>query len=157
MAQHPGSVLPPHRAADLPPKLKQQLSRRQKLALSSEILAIYCQVRLGLRRLAFPEALSRLRTLPPGVQVAPQTPITYVRAARLAWAVRRTLGVVPTDARCLIQSLVLTRVLAKRGIDSSLVIGVAPGDQFTAHAWVEFCGRSLLPDAEGQYEVLSHL
>ena len=50
--------------------------------------------------------------------------VTYLRAARFARAVQRTLRVVPLDGRCLMQSLVLTAVLARRGIDTKLLIGV---------------------------------
>jgi hypothetical protein len=40
---------------------------------------------------------------------------------------------------------VLTRLLARRGIHASVVIGVRPGDEFGAHAWVEHDGTPLLP------------
>jgi Transglutaminase-like superfamily len=35
------------------------------------------------------------------------------------------------------RSLVLTRILAKRGIDSSLVIAVGSESEFVTRAWVE--------------------
>jgi hypothetical protein len=57
-----------------------------------------------------------------------------------------TLDRLPADARCLAQSLVLTRLLAARGIASTFVIGIAePGEAFGAHAWVERDGVALLP------------
>ena len=63
-----------------------------------------------------------------------------------AWeAVARTLRLLPTDSRCLMRSLVLSALLARRGIDSSLVIGVRTAEAFGAHAWVEHEGRPLLP------------
>jgi hypothetical protein len=43
------------------------------------------------------------------------------------------------------QAMVLTSLLARRGIDNSLVIGVRPGDHFGAHAWVEVDGKPVLP------------
>jgi hypothetical protein len=64
---------------------------------------------------------------------------TRLVAGRLGNAVDRTLRALPTDSRCLVQSLVLTRLLARRGIPNSLVIGAHPGGEFSAHAWVE-CG-----------------
>jgi hypothetical protein len=57
-----------------------------------------------------------------------------------------TLNRLPADARCLAQSLVLTRLLAVRGVETTFVIGVSePGEAFGAHAWVERKGRPLLP------------
>ena len=58
-------------------------------------------------------------------------------ALYLAHAVGRVLAPIPRRSRCLVQSLVLTKMLARRGISSSLVIAVAPGPQLEAHAWVE--------------------
>ena len=49
------------------------------------------------------------------------------------------------DSRCLMQSVVLVAMLARRGAEASLVIGVRPGVDFGAHAWVELAGRALLP------------
>jgi len=83
--------------------------------------------------------------------------ITYLRAARLARAVQRTLSVLPLDARCLMQSLVLTALLARRGIQTELLIAVKPRDEFEAHAWVEYNGHALLPDSQGAYGVLAEL
>ena len=57
----------------------------------------------------------------------------------------RTLRVLPTNSRCLVQSLVLSRLLATRGIPSTLVIGARSDSTFMAHAWVEHGGYPLLP------------
>lgn len=66
-------------------------------------------------------------------------------AAHLGRAVYRTLRVLPTDSRCLVQSLVLSRMLAARGISSALIIGAHSQPDFEAHAWVEHEGRPVLP------------
>ena len=66
----------------------------------------------------------------------------------------RTLTALPADSRCLMSSLVLTRLLARRGIDSELVIAVEPGEQFGAHAWVEHDGSPLLSPGVGAFEEL---
>ena len=76
-------------------------------------------------------------------------------ALRLGRAVNRTLRLLPTDSRCLIQSLVLTRLLARRSIPSVLVIGVRHDPEFLAHAWVEHEGRPVLP--AGPYQRLTEI
>ena len=76
-------------------------------------------------------------------------------AVRLGSIVQQVLKVLPTDGRCLIQSLVLTRMLAARDIDSRVVIGVSMADGFAAHAWVEYQGRPVLP--AGRFDRLHEL
>ena len=61
----------------------------------------------------------------------------------------------PGDSRCLIRSLVLVRVLARRAIPSMLVIGVRKNPGFKAHAWVEHEGKAIL--AAGDYTRLTEL
>jgi hypothetical protein len=75
-----------------------------------------------------------------------QTTEEHARLARrLGWAVTRTLSVLPTDSRCLMQSLVLNRLLVARSIPSRLVIGARSDGPFMAHAWVECNGVAVLP------------
>ena len=64
---------------------------------------------------------------------------------RLGRAVELTLRKLPVDSRCLVTALVLTRMLARRGIDSTFVLGVRANPSFGAHAWVERNGVALLP------------
>ena len=66
-------------------------------------------------------------------------------ARRLGWAVTRTLTLLPTDSRCLVQSLVLQRLLVARSIPSRLVIGARSDGPFMAHAWVECNSVAVLP------------
>lgn len=67
----------------------------------------------------------------------------------LARAVVRVLGLVPGGERCLTRSLVLLRLLARRGIHGDLIIAVRPDERMSlaAHAWVEVDGRPLLAPA----------
>ena len=65
-------------------------------------------------------------------------------AARLGRAVVRTMAFLPGDTRCLRRSLVLTRLLARRGIPGRLVIGARTRPEFLAHAWVELDGVPML-------------
>ncbi len=61
----------------------------------------------------------------------------------------RVLSYLPGDTRCLRRSLVLTRMLARRGIPGRLVIGARTSPEFLAHAWVECSGVPVLsPEGE---------
>lgn len=122
-----------------------------RLALCAEVLVTYGRVRRLLRQADFRRTLAAVgerREPPAGVGEA------EMRAAsrRLARAVVRTLALLPADSRCLVRSLVLTALLARRGIESRLIVGVRPGTRFAAHAWVEHDGMPLLE--AGQFERL---
>jgi hypothetical protein len=111
-----------------------------KLRLVAEIVVTYGRVRWLLGRRDLPSVVAALR----GEGAHTTDRRRQATGARLGQAVARTLGVLPFDSRCLVRSLVLTRMLASRGIDSVLVIGVRVEPAFTAHAWVESGGRALL-------------
>jgi hypothetical protein len=112
-----------------------------KALVTLEILATYLRVLLELRTKDIRLIAASLRAGTQSGRPSQDTP----RAKSLGRAVTRVLAYAPRRSRCLVQSLVLTRMLARRGIESSLVIGVAPGEQFAAHAWVETAGIPLLP------------
>jgi hypothetical protein len=125
------------------------LTARLRLALILEILVVYAVTLVRLRRHNVGEIVARgwdgagRATERPDV---PYTPEEHTRLARrLGWAVTRTLTVLPTDSRCLVQSLVLKRLLAARSIPSALVIGARSDGPFTAHAWVECHSVAVLP------------
>jgi hypothetical protein len=126
------------------------LARTTKLALGLEILTAYARVRWLLWRCDLVTTLKRLRAEGegPGSRAASHDD---VGGQRLGNAVGRTLRVLPTDSRCLMRSLVLSSLLARRQIDSSLVIGVRSDPSFAAHAWVEHDGQALLPDGDEHY------
>jgi hypothetical protein len=124
--------------------------------LAAEILRIYARVRWLMREDDVRETVTALRSAPPtdgngDVSVAP-----LHTAVRLGHAVARTLSPLPTDSRCLARSLVLTRLLARRGIDSTLVIGVR-SVPFGAHAWVERDGVPVLPTEGSEFRRLTEL
>jgi Transglutaminase-like superfamily len=123
-------------------------SRAAKGALVLEILVAYACVRWSLARTGLPATLAAARTCGSEQAATPSLPGETVLGARLGRAVVRTLSLLPTDSRCLMRSLVLTRLLARRGLESALVIGVAVDPEFAAHAWVERGDIPLLP-AEG--------
>lgn len=126
------------------------LSRPVKLALVAEILAAYVRARRLMPRHDIRDVVAATRAASPapagGAQ--PDSPETALVAARLGYAVMKTLRALPTDSRCLVQALVLTRLLAARGISGRLVIGARSRPQFAAHAWVEHAGEPVLPAAE---------
>lgn len=146
------------RTADLR-ELGSPLSVRGKLWLSGEVLTTYCQVRWWMRGQRIEDVVARLREgQGPGPAPATEGPsddrvAQRLGGLRLGRAVSRTVRLLPTDSRCLVQSLVLTRLLGRRGVPSSLVIGVLSEPQFAAHAWVEHGGAPLLSPGTG-YERL---
>lgn len=123
------------------------MSARLKLVLAAEILAAYVRVRWLMRRRDVRSIVATVRVAPPRrpVEVETESLEDRLLAVRLGGAVRRTLSVLPTDSRCLVQALVLSRLLSARAIPSTLVIGVRPEPEFDAHAWVEHEGLPVLP------------
>jgi hypothetical protein len=128
-----------------------------KLRLIPEIVAGYARVRWLLRTEDFPTALAIVRG---GTQLSPDAAfddLSHARGVRLGHAVAKTLGPIPGDTRCLTRSLVLTWLLARRGIGSTFVIAVRPGADFAAHAWVEYHGKPLLLPSLEPYTRLTEL
>jgi hypothetical protein len=124
--------------------------------LATEVLMTYARVRWAVRSRDVRVALRRLRDEPRERAGSPPSDVPGC-AARLARATSRTLPLVPADSRCLMQSLVLSSLLARRAIPSTLVIGVQPGETFGAHAWVELEGRPLLPPGADEFPRLVEL
>lgn len=140
---------PAPRSAALPP-----LGLLGRLRLVAEILAFYPRALRQLRSNDLVAMVAAARAAEPeGTVAVPET--EHPLALRLGVAVQRTLACLPTDSRCLIRSLVLTQLLARRAIDSTVVIGVTPGSDFAAHAWVEHDGQAVLPP--GRHERLMEL
>jgi hypothetical protein len=120
----------------------ESLSHPARVRLGVEILAAYFQARRALRRAPIADVVGTLRTDSPAV--SPASTNSLAEARRLGRAVTRLLAHVPGDTRCLARSLVLTRLLASRRIESKLVIGARTGSKFEAHAWVEHDGFAVL-------------
>lgn len=120
----------------------------EKLRLLVEVLAVYTRSRWLLMRMSLPQAAVALRAGAAGETRVPETLSEQLSAARLGLVVARVLEPLPFDSRCLMRSLVLTTMLARRGIESSIVIGVRSDPEFSAHAWVESNGVALLPPGD---------
>lgn len=120
-----------------------RLPLRAKAQLIAEVVRTYWTARRLMRREDLPAALAQLRD---AGHDGPEPDLrrALISGARLSRAVTGTLRTLPVDSRCLMQSLVLSALLARRGIPGRLVIGVQPGEAFGAHAWVEVHGRALL-------------
>jgi hypothetical protein len=123
--------------------LDRGLTPREKARLGGEIVAAYSRARWLLWRTDLPTTLDALRAGMP----ADEPEKAARTGVRLGRAVGLTLRHLPFDSRCLMRSLVLTRILAKRGIGARLVIAVRSENEFVAHAWVERDGIPLLEPA----------
>jgi Transglutaminase-like superfamily len=132
--------------------------RGRRVRLAVEILAAYAQARRALRRAPIADAVAslRARSAAPGAPPGPASG-RLDEARSLGHAVTRLLALVPGDTRCLVRSLVLTRLLARRGIPAKLVIGARARPEFLAHAWVEHAGDPVLAPGDGSFGRLVEL
>jgi DNA invertase Pin-like site-specific DNA recombinase len=131
------------------------LSQGERVRLAAQVLAAYAQARRELRRAPIADVVASLRSK--SSPARPATERTLEEARSLGWVVTRTLARVPGDTRCLARSLVLTRLLARRGIPAKLVIGARGGPDFLAHAWVEHAGDPVLSPGDGSFGRLVEL
>lgn len=151
----PGKDVPINRVAASEPfagSPAPTFSLAEKAALALEISSAYIRVRWWLARYDLRRTLAAARSGPEPTAEPDREAI--VVGTRLGLAVQRTLRVLPMDTRCLIQSIVLTHLLTRRGIRSALVIGVTVEPEFAAHAWVESGEIPLLPTARSVYAQL---
>jgi hypothetical protein len=133
---------------------RQRLTAPQRAMLATEIVLTYCRARWWLFRLSFPACVAAAREVP---RSSPTKSADDAAAAtRFGRAVARTLRPLPVDSRCLVVALVVTRMLARRGIASTFVLGVRARPTFAAHAWVEQGGIPVLP-AGTEFERLTEL
>lgn len=136
-----------------------RLTPVERLRLAAEIVGAYLEARRALRRTPISAVVSTLRSQAPPYPVAETAPAEHTldEARRLGRAVARTLALVPGDTRCLVRSLVLTRMLARRGIPAKLVIGARAAPDFLAHAWVEYRSDPVLSPGDGSFGRLVEL
>jgi hypothetical protein len=143
------------RPVTIPSARRLHLSERVRLAGEITLVSLYA--RSALRREPIELAVRRLRAVAPEPAVPVGQLPGEIDAWRLGRAVARTLRLLPGDTRCLVRSLVLTRLLARRGIASTLVIGTRTTPKFLAHAWVELEGTPLLDSGGGAFARLAEL
>jgi Transglutaminase-like superfamily len=133
----------------------ERLSHTARAQLAVEILTAYAQSRRALRRDPIETVVAGLRSRSPSAAAPAANSLKEAR--RLGRAVGRLLAHVPGDTRCLIRSLVLTRLLASRGIQAKLVIGARTTPEFLAHAWVEHDGSPVLDPGDDSFGRLVEL
>jgi Transglutaminase-like superfamily len=116
------------------------LSLREKVLLATRVWVRFALVSLRVRRQPLPRLVARLTAVDGG------PPRRYHEPATLARAVDRSLRIGSHRPRCLINALVLFRLLREQGDDVELVIGLPEqaADE-RAHAWVELEGRDVGP------------
>ncbi len=121
---------------------RERVPYRLRARLVVEVLATYVRVRRMLAGQDIVRVVAVLRD-GEGDRLEPETAQRLAR--RLARPVVRTLRPLPVDSRCLMRSLVLIRMMARRGARCDLAIGAQSGTTFAAHAWVEHAGCPVLP------------
>lgn len=130
-----------------------QLTPREGLALlQAWVLFFLLDLALGVMPFRTLLALSRGAGTKSQKQ-ADRTP----SVPRLSWLVAVAGRYSLTTATCLKQALVLSWLLGRRGIETSLRIGVARQEGILeAHAWLEHQGRIIFDPGEGErFEPLS--
>ena len=115
------------------------LPLRAKAALALRIWALLARVLVGLRREPLPAFVARLG------ETGSQRHDRH-SSARLSHAVDRSLRIGSRRPRCLVNALVLYRLLREQDDAAELVIGLParPTDK-DAHAWVELGGVDVGP------------
>ena len=108
-------------------------------------LAQLCLVRLYLRALGFGWTLAHFERAAPAVATPMSAEDPMID--RVAQSVAAAAALYPGRARCLEQSLVLSRELRRLGAAARLRFGVHPYP-FGAHAWVEVQGRMINEDED---------
>jgi hypothetical protein len=124
-----------------------------KLSVAGEVGLTALRVRRTLRSTDVRVVVTRFGVKPRG-----STPeLTVDDMIWLGVATGRVLRALRLDARCLTQSLVLYAMLSRRGVKSTLVIGVRPGEVFGAHSWIEVEGHPVLPSGDQRFQELVRL
>jgi hypothetical protein len=127
----------------MPGAERRPLRAPDRLRLMAEALAAYAHARWYLLRRDLPTTVTRVRARAQRLSARP-APISD-DPQRLVSAAVRVLERLPADSRCLMRSLVVLGLLARRGVETTLIIGVDVDPAFAAHAWVEREGVALLP------------
>lgn len=77
------------------------------------------------------------------------SPFAYATATRVRWAVETAARNLPFDVICLPQAIAGKLMLRRRGIASTLYLGVARDPDLKAHAWLRV-GRLIVTGAQAR-------
>jgi hypothetical protein len=127
-----------------------RLSLVAKIRLAARIWLRYARVRIAVDREPLPAFVSQLGATAPFRQHAQHAPATLSRA------IYRCLRVGRRRPRCVINALVLFRLLREQGEAAELVIGLPEAaTDHRAHAWVELAGGDVgpPPGRAGHHEI----
>ena len=100
-----------------------------------EALLALCTAGLRLRVSPFSRIAGRLGQHMAETAETEDSP-KLLEARRVRWAVETSARHLPWKPVCLPQALAAKRMLARRGIASTLYLGVDPARKLDAHAWV---------------------
>lgn len=121
-----------------------------RLLFEAGCLAIFIEI--ALRMLSFNDLLARLEVVDSRISTAPAS----LRPA-CDRAVDRTYRYLPLARTCLKESLVLLRLLRRRGVSAHLRLGVRKeGARLVAHAWIEHDGAPLERTDESYVPLPNH-
>ncbi|MHC9083906.1 lasso peptide biosynthesis B2 protein [Luteimonas sp. RIT-PG2_3] len=120
------------------------------ISMLLDVFSVVCSMRAQLAARNLNNILSSLSAYRQSRAHSPAVAATHTEAEHLSqvavmfWQVR---VYVPVTPRCLVDSLSLVKVLARRGLYANIVFGVT-SDPFAAHAWVQ-AGDLVLSDTVG--------
>lgn len=129
------------------------LSITEKARLAARVWVRFGLVTVALRRKALPALVGELAETDGSSAERSYSPAT------LSNAVHRSLRLGSRRPRCLVQALVLFRLLREQGEPAELLIGLPPqAANQEAHAWVELRGRDVgPPPGRHGHEVMARL
>ena len=131
-----------------------QLSASERVVLV-QAWGLFLLVELALRILPFTRLLSLSRTVFLKQKSEPALGLV-LSVPRLAWLVEVAGRYTPVTATCLKKALILSWLLARRGTQAEVQIGVAHHDgRLKAHAWLDYDGQVIFGHQEFErYEPL---
>jgi hypothetical protein len=81
--------------------------------------------------------------------------VAYREADRISWIVFKVSRYTPWESKCLVQALTAQRILKKRGISTTIYLGVKKGEnsEMLAHAWSR-CGKYFVTGGSNRKEYI---
>jgi hypothetical protein len=125
---------------------------RQDLGILAEAAVLLLVVEVTLRLRPLDAVTARLSSV-----AWPLATLDEKGQRRAAALVDRLGRLYPLQATCLKRSLVLLRILRRRGSPAELRLGVRTADgEFSSHAWIECAGQLLLDEGRaGEFALLA--